>query len=408
LNILNDVLLLTLKLIIMKKRLLPVLLLILVTGMSFAQTHTLKVIVPETTMVCYASGSFNGWSTTANIMTKISDSPKVFTLDIEVAEGDVASCEYKYLSGPDWKYEQTQSANFKLSELTADGDTVDSFKAIYDPGQESDVTIDVLVPAELFVCYLTGSFNGWNSVSDPMTFVDSTANGKEFTLTFHTLDTTTLEYKFLSGPGWSYEQTQATNYKYMTDGGTVVCDQFKAIFDPSKVGDVTINITVPEGTAEVWVVGSWNSWDMGGAVQATKNLDNTYTAVISMVADFEYKIWCHNDWPYEEAKDAAGNGLDANRTASFETGPVFDITVAYWKQLFTSISVPKILPDTYRLYSINGTITVEGVTSGVTVFDLSGRVMENASLKGTFVSKSLKSGIYILRIDNQTQKVFVE
>ena len=185
----------------------------------------------------------------------------------------------------------------------------------------------------------------------------------------------------------------------------MVCDQFKAIFDPSKVGDVTINITVPEGTSEVWVVGSWNSWSMAGAVQATKNLDGTYTALISMVADFEYKIWCHNDWAYEEAKDAEGNSLDANRTASFETGPVFDITVAYWKQ--TYVSVHELIPNIYKSYSIDGKIVAEGVTSGVTVYDLSGRVIEKASLQGTFVSKNLKSGIYIIHIDNQSQKIYV-
>jgi len=389
----------------MKKRFLPFLLLILISGMSFAQTHTLKVVVPDTVQACFASGSFSGWaSPSENPMEKISDSPKTFTLGITVAEGDVATSEYKYFAGPDWAYEPTSASNFKLTNLDADGDTVESFKAIWNPGLEKDVTINVLVPAELFVCYLTGSFNGWNSVSDPMTFVDSTANGKEFTLTIHSLDTSKLEFKFLSGPGWSYEQV-AGNFIYMTDGGTVVCDQFKAIFDPSKVGDVTINITVPEGTAEAWVVGSWNSWSMDGAVQATKNQDGTYTAVISMVADFEYKIWCHNDWPYEEAKDAAGNGLDANRTASFETGPVFDITVAYWKQIY--VAVHELVPNIYKWYSIEGTIVVEGVTSGVTVYDLSGRVMENANLKGTFVSKYLRTGIYIVRIDNQTQKMFV-
>jgi hypothetical protein len=394
----------------MKKRFLPVLLLILATGVSMAQTHTLKVTVPDTVQVCFAAGSFNGWNepSAATQMTKISDSPKVFTLGIEVAEGDVATSIYKYYAGPGWAYEQTQAADFKLSELDADGDTVESFKAIYDPSisREGDITINVLVPAELFVCYITGNFNDWNSVSNPMTFVDSTANGKEFALTVHSMDTTTLEFKFLSGPGWSYEQTQSANYRYAVDGGTVVCDQFKAIFDPSKVGDVTINITVPEGTAEAWVVGSWNSWSMDGAVQATKNLDGTYTAVISMVADFEYKIWCHNDWAYEEAKDAAGNGLDANRTASFETGPVFDITVAFWKLLFTSVK--DLTSYNYRWYSQDGAIVVEGVTSGVSVFDLTGRLVERASLTGTFVSKSLKTGIYIVRIDNQTQKMFVQ
>jgi hypothetical protein len=144
---------------------------------------------------------------------------------------------------------------------------------------------------------------------------------------------------------------------------------------------------------------------MDGAVQATKNLDGTYTAVITMVADFEYKIWCHNDWAYEEAKDAAGNSLDANRTASYETGPVFDITVAFWKQLY--VSAPEIVSGNYRWYSLDGTIVVEGVKTGVSVFDLTGRMIQRASLTGTFVSGSLKSGIYIVRIDNEAHKVYV-
>lgn len=393
----------------MKKRLLPILLLILISGMCFSQTRTFKVTVPETTLVCYVTGDFNSWDPAANEMNKISDSPKVFTLDIDIPDSLVATTKYKYLSGPAWDYQQTRAADFLLSNLDADGDTIESFNAIYNPSNphEGDVTINVLVPAELFVVYITGNFNSWNSVSDQMTFVDSTANGKIFTFNIHSLDTTTIEFKFLSGPGWSYEQTQSANYKYSVDGGYVVCDQFKAIFDPSKVGDVTINITVPEGTAEVWVIGSWNSWSLAGAVQATKNLDGTYTAEISMVADFEYKIWCHNAWAYEEAKNAEGSSLDANRTASFESGPVFDITVAYWKLLYTPSSVGKLIPNTYRTYSTNGTITVEGVNSEVTVFDLSGRVMQNARLNGTFVSKYLKTGIYIIHIDDQTQKMFV-
>jgi hypothetical protein len=392
----------------MKKRFLPFLLLIFISSMSFAQTHTLKVTVPEATVVCYVAGDFNGWDPSSDEMNKVSDSPKVFTLDIEVPDSLVASTKYKYCAGPSWDYQQTRSADFYLSGMDADGDTIEAFNAIYDPNisREGDVTIDVLVPTELFVCYITGNFNDWNSVSDQMTFVDSTANGKEFTYTVHSMDTTTLEFKFLSGPGWSYEQTQSDNYRYAVDGGVVVCDQFKAIFDPSKVGDVTINITVPEGTSEVWVVGSWNSWSMDGAVKATKNLDGTYTAVITMVADFEYKIWCHNDWAYEEAKDAEGHSLDANRTASFETGPVFNITVAYWKQLY--VSAPKVVPNNYRLYSIDGTIVIEGVTSDVSVFDLTGRLVQKASLSGTFVSKNLKSGIYILRIDNEAHKIFVQ
>jgi len=390
----------------MKKIILPVLFMLLATGVSFADTFTLRVTVPDTVQACYASGSFCNWAIPSqNPMVKVQDSPKQFTLEITVAAGDVATSEYKYFAGPDWAYEPTDATNLKLTNLDANGDTVLSFKAIWNPGLEKDVTINVLVPTNLFVCYIAGTFNNWNATTDQMTYVDSTVNGKTFTYLIHAPDTSRLEFKFLSGPDWSYQQTDRTNFLYMTAGGNVVVDAFDAIFDPSKVGDVTINVTVPVGTVEVWIVGGWNSWDMGGAIQATKNLDGTFTAVIPQVGEFEYKVWCHNDWPYEEAKDAQGNSLDANRTASFESGPVFNITVAYWKQLWTSVR--DITSNYYRYYTLDGTIVVEGVRSGVSVFDLTGRMIERVNLTGTFVSKPLKSGIYIVRIDNESHKMYV-
>ncbi len=63
---------------------------------------------------------------------------------------------------------------------------------------------------------------------------------------------------------------------------------------------------------------------------------------------------------------AEGNGLDENRKASFETGPVFDITVLYWKEVYglpTGVKDP--ISAAYKMYTVNGTIVVEGVTSTV-------------------------------------------
>jgi hypothetical protein len=331
----------------------------------------------------------------------------MFSFEYEF-EGLVDTLEFKLLAGPDWKYEQTEAANLVVG---TDSITTDiEFKAVYHRDQEKDVTINVLVPVEVFQVYLTGTFNGWNSTSNQMEKIDSSANGKEFRLTIHTLDTTTLEFKFLAGPGWPYEQVQATNFRYMTDGGTLVVDEFKNIFDPSKVGDITINITVPEGTPAVYVIGSFGSgWSLEEAIQATLNDDGTYTAIIPMVADIEYKIWNYPDWPYEEAVDADGTLLPANRTASFESGPVFDITVAFWAEVFGSpTGVKDPISAAYKMYTVNGSIVVEGVTATVSVFDINGRMMQNARAKGTFVSKTLQPGIYILRVDNKVQKVAVQ
>jgi hypothetical protein len=391
----------------MKKRVLPILLLMLISGMGFAQKHTLLVTVPDSIETVYVAGAFNGWNPASDSLKMISDSPKMFSYEYTY-DGPVDSLEYKFLAGPDWKYQQKASANFMVKNDSATA-VVDSFAAIYHHSYEKDVTIDVLVPVGVFVVYLTGTFNGWSPSANMMTKVDSTANGKEFQLTIHTMDTTTLEYKFLSGPGWPYQQ-EAGNYNYMNDGGTVVCDEFKKIFDPAKVGDITINITVPEGTPGVWVIGSFGSgWSLDDAIEATKNEDGTYTAVVPLVADIEYKIWNYPEWAYEEAKNAEGDPLDENRTASFETGPVFDITVLYWIKVYgapTGVKDP--ISAAYKMYTVNGTIVVEGVTSNVSVFDINGRMMQNVRAKGTFVSRSLQPGIYILRVDDKVQKVAVQ
>jgi hypothetical protein len=84
---------------------------------------------------------FQRLESAANPMTKISDSPKIFTLDVELSDQDTVGLEYKYCAGPSWKYEQTESANFKFWQMTEEGDVVTSFKNYWDPGQESDVTI---------------------------------------------------------------------------------------------------------------------------------------------------------------------------------------------------------------------------------------------------------------------------
>jgi hypothetical protein len=375
--------------------------------MGFAQTHTMLVTVPDTVIVCYAAGTFNNWNPSANPMIKISDAPKMFSLEFTV-EGSADSVQYKFLAGPDWKYQQKASANFLFIDDSATA-AVDTFMAIYDTNQAKNVTIDVLVPKEVVQLNLTGTFNNWNPVSDPMEKVDSTSNGKEFMLEIHTMDTTTLEFKFIAGPGWPYEQKNSNNYVYMVDGGTVVCDSFKLIYDPAKVGDITINITsVPEGTPAVWLIGSWgNGWQLGEAIQATDNGDGTYTAVIPQVADIEYKCWNYPDWQYEEAADTAGTTVP-NRIASFESGPVFNITVEFWKEVYGNPTVIKEpVAVNYRLYTTNGTIVVEGVTSNVTIFDLYGHMIQNVRAKGTFVSQTLRTGLYIIRVDNKAQKVVV-
>ena len=398
-----------LKSIIMKKKLLPFLMLLIFSSMAFAGTYTLKVTVPDSTNVCYASGDFNGWSQPGTPMTLASSGPKVFTLDIVVA--DTTNSTYKFCAGPDWKYQQKQSANFRLSKLTDAGETVDGFQAYYNTGMAKDVTFDVLVPDSIFVLYMTGSYNGWSGTMDKMTRVDSSGSGEEFKATIHILDTTTLQFKFAAGPGWDYQQKVDTNYHYMTVGPTTVCELFTAIYNPALVGNITVTIIVPAGTPDVWLIGSFNGWstDSSTAIKAMKNLDGTYTAVIPHVQNVQYKCYNSPGWAYEECIDSTnGPSLPNNRSAIFIKTPAVTDTVLFWKKVYVATAIQKIpLPDGYRIYSSRGSVIVEGVQSGVTVYDLMGRTIDRTVVRGTFVSKSLKTGIYIVRFDHLTQKVFV-
>jgi len=389
----------------MKKRILPFLALILITSMGMAQTHTLLVTVPDSVVECYVASEFNDWNPVGDTMIMISESPKVFSLEYEF-DGLVDTLEYKFLAGPDWVYQQKQTENFVVQNDSATA-VVDTFNAIWRPEREKDVTIEVLVPSGVYELYLTGNFNAWSPSENPMEQTDSTTDNKVFELTIHTIDTAYLEFKFIAGPGWPYEQTDPANYKYM-DGASVVCEDFKKIFDPTKVGDITINITsVPEGTPAVWLIGSWGTgWKLEEAIQATDNGDGTYTAIIPQVADIEYKCWNYPEWAYEEASDTLGTQVP-NRIASFETGPEFEITVAYWAQVFGATGIKDPISAVYKMYTTNGTIVVEGVNSNVVIFDLYGRLVQNVRAKGTFVSKTLRTGLYIVRVDNMAQKIVV-
>jgi len=65
------------------------------------------------------------------------------------------------------------------------------------------------------------------------------------------------------------------------------------------------------------------------------------------------------------------------------------------------------LSSKYRIYSVNSTLVVEGVSSVVSVIDLYGRMVQSVKAKGTFTSKTLQPGIYIVQIDGKAQKIFV-
>ncbi|MDD4489605.1 MAG: T9SS type A sorting domain-containing protein [Paludibacter sp.] len=366
---------------------------------------TYNVTVPVGTDACYIVGGMNNWSFN-NRMTKVDATH--FTIDLPNAK---ETDEYKYWSGPDWKYEEADAQGQKREKNRTwqENDVVESWLEVFKL-DERDVTIDVLAPAEVKVLYIVGAFDNWASPSEAykMDFVSEDVNGKIFSKTVHSIDAINMEFKFCAGPAWSYEQTDpSTNYKYgTTESSTaVVVNAFKAIYDPDKTGTINITATVPVGTDSVWIMGDFLGWNMDNAMKATKNQDGTFSFAIPMVMSIEYRLYNKPDWGYPEVGEADPTKELPNRSAVYPADANTNITVWGWKQEISGL--PQLNFNYYKIYSIDKRVVVEGVKSDVLLFDMSGRLLQSKKLNGTFSSGNLSSGLYILRVDNAVSKVSV-
>ena len=379
------------------------LMLVLFTFVQQASALTFNVTVPAGTNACYITGEMNGWSPSATPMTKVDATH--FTIDLPDA---TTSQKYQYLSGPDWKYiEKDADGNAITDRVWSENDVVVRWLETFSL-DERDVTIDVLVPLAVQDLYLVGNFNGWSSpsASTKMTYVSQDVEGKVFTITVHSLDAVNMEFKFCAGASWSYQQTAPNaNFVYGTteNSKAVVVTGFKNYFDPAQAGTMNITATVPAGTAQVFMQGDFLGYDMANAIEGTKNEDGTFSFALPNVLVIEYLLYNKADWGYPEVDDT-GNER-ANRVSVYPTDANLAVTVIGWKQVINGVK--QLNADNYKVYSLNKSVVVEGVKSQVELFDMSGRRIQTQNTAGTFTSKVLNNGLYIVRVDGATQKVSV-
>lgn len=404
-----------------------------VVQMSAAADLVFNVTVPTPTYECWVVGNFNGWNNNEYQMTKVDGTHYTITITIPDAKFDslqasvdngVQGIKYKYLSGGgDWAYvEKDADGNEIKDRVYTDGnDVVQKWALVYNPNVEPipmTVTIIAQVPADVIELYIVGTFNNWTIPTDTtkMTFLEANESGKVFSATFFTVDANKLQFKFCAGPAWDYEQTQGANYTYpdpTQNTAAVIVESFKKIYDPTKVGDVTIIATVPAGTERVWIMGSHLGWNWANLKEGTKNQDGTFTIVAENVMSFEYRLynWYEPEWGYPEVGETDPTKELPNRTAQYDpTNPAnntINITVWGWLKPAPT-AVPNVFFDRYQVKTVNRTITVNNVTSSVELFDVMGRQLDKANVRGSYTTKTLTNGIYILKVDGITAKIAVK
>jgi hypothetical protein len=406
------------------KRIIFLLLISVCTFISNAKNIIFNVTVPYTgfeafyTSECWIAGNFNNWNNTDKKMIKVDDTHYSIIMDDATWFPNVTieNVEYKYLKGCcDWgKVEKDITGLEVLPHKYSDNNGNDTVvRWAYWPTppllHPMNVTVDVTVPKGTIQCYIVGNFNNWAGPTAPadsckMNLIATNTDGTMiFEKTVFTADATILAYHFCSGPDWAYEQATPTNDFHYPEVQPIVLS-WNAIYDPTKLGNVNIEATVPStGTGDhVYIQGSFNGWSWNNPLEMTKNNDGTYSYLINNIASTEYKIYNGTDWGYVEV-DATGTEV-ANRsvTATPQQTITQNITVIGWK---TIMALKQLNADNYKVYTNGHSIVVEGVTSQVEVYDASGRTMQSVKTMGTFTSRNLNAGLYILKVDGATRKV---
>ena len=177
-----------------------------------------------------------------------------------------------------------------------------------DPG--NGVTYNVTVPAGTNACYIVGEMNTWSH--QEMTKVSDT----HYTITIAEA-TTTMMYKYCSGPNWDYVEMQVdgvTDVQNRTYAESDVVVAWKAVYDPD-------GIQVDPTAITYVLMGVGGDWETGIALTRNETaLEEEYVLLGQAIAEGDAvkvvtliagvaTIWCGN--------------VDKASTVSYTTDPEY-------------------------------------------------------------------------------------
>ena len=347
------------------------------------ESLTYNVTVPAGTPACYIVGAYNGWSPAiATAMTKIDDTHYTVTLD-EVSK----SMEYKYICGQSWDYVELRADRTDVPNRTwSENDVVETWANIPNENPETpgSLTYNVTVPAGTPMCYIVGAFNNWDAAAAAaMTKVDDT----HYTITLDNV-TKAMEYKYLNGLAWDYEEDREGNANRTWSENDVVT-AWKAIADapqePEEPETLVYSVTVPAGTPNCYIAGEMTAWTF---LPLTKVDDTHYTiTLMGVTKSMKYKYTCGEDWAYVEVL-ADGNDIADRRWSESDV-------VEAWKDIPNS-GLNSAIDSNLTVYGANGTINITAAQpTQVAIYNAQGILVALANANGN-TTIELPRGLYIV------------
>ncbi|MBK8166880.1 MAG: hypothetical protein IPK64_13135 [bacterium] len=277
---------------------------------------------PGAGRVCLA-GEFNGWSDSANPMTKAGD---VWTLKLDLAPG---SYQYKFVVDGNWKQDAANpeaapdgfGGNNSIMKVGAGGAAaapaaVAAAAPAAKPaaGGKCAVTFTHVAAGAASVS-LAGEFNGWSDSANPMVNKDGT-----WTLVMD-LAPGTYQYKFVVDGSWlqdplnaaaqddgfggknSVVKVPAGKDKIDAAAGGGAAGAAAAAAPGAAAGDGELRSVefaftpVISGVTNVFLAGSFNDWNDSKTRMLDADKDGTYTVTLLLAqGTYQYKFVVDGQW----------------------------------------------------------------------------------------------------------------
>ena len=296
---------------------------------------TFSVTVPDNTPAdvnIYMIGVFPGltdpqgdptlpthyWNNFTEDYKMIKGEGNVYTLAISASANYIL--RYKYVmevAAEEYVWEDRDNREYKVTETTTQNEQVVTWKPI-----PKIVKLSVTAPAGTKKVFIVVNFDEWNAEEAAELTYNTTT--EKFELVAPLPEGITIEYKYLSGQHWLFEELNndgnpIANRKLEVNESTPeqiddTVVKWKNVYDPEgEETSVKFSVEVPEGTTgDVYLVGIVD-WDPTNAIKLTKQANGKYEADVTLKLGnvYQYKYLNGQDWANVEV--FTGGGERPNR-----------------------------------------------------------------------------------------------